>query len=1363
MPSTPPGPLPRPALAPVARGACHFGAPPAPARTLLDILDATAATHPRADALDTGTERLDYRRLTAEVAARAERLRRAGAGAGDRVGIRIPSGSAELYLAVLAVLRCGAAYVPVDADDPDERAAAVFREAGVCLVLGADGAMAPGAVPPAGADEGPGRAAGPTDAGSLRGAGAGSAAGSGDAGAGSAAGPGDDAWIIFTSGSTGAPKGVAVTHRAAAAFVDAEAGLFLPERPLGPGDRVLAGLSVAFDASCEEMWLAWRHGACLVPAPRSLVRAGHELGPWLVDRGITAVSTVPTLAALWPVECLDRVRLLIVGGEACPAELVERFAVGGREMWNTYGPTETTVVACAALLRPGEPLRIGLPLDGWDLAVVDEAGEPVATGAEGELVIAGAGVARYLDSVKDAERFRPCPALGAARAYRTGDLVRADPEGLLFAGRADDQVKLGGRRVELGEIDAALSALPRVLGAAAAVHATPGGGQVLAGYVVPAPGYDRARARETLARNLPAALVPVLAEIGELPTRTSGKVDRAALPWPLPDTGPGADGRGGARSWPDGEPLGGAAARLVEVWEHLLGARPGPGSDFVALGGTSLTAARMASVLRERYPGVSVSDLYRNPVLRDMAAHLDGLAGREGSAAAVAAARPTSEAAPLRRRTGAAQILVQCALFGVAGLRGLVGLAAVDNVLAVLAPQAWTPYTSWWLVLVGWVVLFSAPSRFALGAAAARLFTRGIVPGAYPRGGRVHLRLWAAERTVASFGVPALLGTPWAVRYARSLGCAVGPGVALHTMPPVTGLADLGEGCAIEPEADLSGWWIDGATLRVGAVRVGAGARVGHRSMLMPGAVVGPGAELAGGACLDGALPAHETWHGSPARRATPAARSVPLVPAPSARASAVPGGVRPARFARRWKAAYAVSLGALPVLPVLAAAPALVGTYYLIKDCVTLGAAALWLMLTVPVSTCVTTVCWILTVAAVVRLLGRGITPGSHPRDGGVAWRVWLVHRLLGGSRASLFPLYASLATPVWLRLLGASVGRRAEISTVLPLPSLLTVDDGAFLADDVLAAPYELRGGRMHLGEVRIGRRAFVGNSGIVGPGRTVPDRALIGVLSDAPARSEPGSSWLGRPSMALPRVADTPDPGRTFEPARHLVLARALVELCRLIPLMCGLALAEGVLLAQQDALVSSGLWLAALIGAPVLLAAGVAAALMATVAKWTLVGSFRVAERPLWSSFVWRNELYDTFVESLAVPWLAGPFTGTPVLNWWLRSLGARIGRGVWCDTHWLPETDLITLGDGATVNRGCVLQTHLFHDRIMRMDTVHLAEGASLGPHSIVLPGSAVGAHASVGASSLVMRGETVPPATHWAGNPIAGAAAPEML
>jgi non-ribosomal peptide synthetase-like protein len=296
-------------------------------------------------------------------------------------------------------------------------------------------------------------------------------------------------------------------------------------------------------------------------------------------------------------------------------------------------------------------------------------------------------------------------------------------------------------------------------------------------------------------------------------------------------------------------------------------------------------------------------------------------------------------------------------------------------------------------------------------------------------------------------------------------------------------------------------------------------------------------------------------------------------------------------------------------------------------------------------------------------------------------------------------------------------------------------------------MVAPYELGGGWLRIAAARVGKRAFLGNSGMTAAGREVPNRGLVGVLSATPKRAKKGSSYLGMPPMRLPRSAEEGDASRTFDPPRRLVLARAAVELCRIVPVMISASLAV---------LVVAGLltW-GPLVGGVLLLAAGLAACAVASVAKWLLVGAFRVQEQPLWSSFVWRTELADTFVEVLAVPWLARALGGTPLMNAWLRTLGAKIGRGAWCETYWLPEADLVTVGAGATVNRGCVVQTHLFHDRIMRMDTVTLAEGATLGPHGIALPGVTVGAGATVGPASLVMRGEDVPAGTRWLGNPIA--------
>ncbi|MEU8846879.1 Pls/PosA family non-ribosomal peptide synthetase [Streptomyces sp. NPDC048564] len=1251
------------------------GGPAASPRTLVDIFEASVRSYPDEPALDDGTTSLSYRALAVEV----DRLRRglaaAGVGLGDRVGVRVPSGTNDLYVAILAVLAAGAAYVPVDAEDPDERAELVFGEADVRAVVGAGHEITVH-----GTSESP------------------------------AARPGveHDAWIIFTSGSTGKPKGVAVSHRSAAAFVDAEAALFLTEEPIGPGDRVMAGLSVAFDASCEEMWLAWRYGACLVPVPRAQVRSGTDLGPWLVEQEITVVSTVPTLAALWEPETLNDVRLLIFGGEACPPELTQRLVTEGREVWNTYGPTEATVVACASLMSGAEPIRIGLPLDGWELAVVDEAGEPVPMGASGQLVIGGVGLARYLDAEKDAEKYAPLQSLGWERAYRSGDLVKAEPEGLVFLGRADEQIKLGGRRIELGEVDAALQALPGVAGAAAAVRSARSGNQLLVGYVVTQDGWDHAVAVEKLRAELPAALVPLLAPVAELPTRTSGKVDRNALPWPLE----------GLETGGPAEQLYGTEAWLAEQWAEVLGIPVSRASDdFFAIGGSSLAAAQLTTRLRTRHPSAAVLDIYQQPVLRKLARHLEKSAQDDGARRTIA---------PVPRRAQVIQLLLLVPLFTLLGLRWTVALAALGNLLPA---YGWLPTAPWWLVAAGAAVLYSPPGRLTLAAGGARLLLRGVKPGRYARGGSLHLRLWAAERLAEFSGATSLTGT-WLERYARALGAKVGPDVDLHSLPPVTGLLKLGRGAAVESEVDLSGYWLDGDRLEIGTVKVGAHAVVGTRSMLFPGARVGKRAEVAPGSAVTGQIPTGQRWAGAPAVKLGKAKRNWPKE--------------RPRR-GTYWRVMYGITGFALSALPALAGVAAfLVGRVFFTPDAPLAGAA----LALVP-ATLAFGLAYAVLILIGVRLLSLGLREGTHPTHSRIGWQAWTVTQLMDRSRETLFPLYAGLVTPVWLRLLGMRVGRGAEVSTVLALPSLTTVGEGAFLADDTLTAPYELGGGWMRIGRAEIGRRAFLGNSGMTAPGRTVPEGGLVGVLSATPKKAKKGTSYLGLPPVKLPRSTADGDQSRTYDPPARLLWARALVELCRIVPVFCSAGLA----VLTIAALCALGAW-APLLSGLVLLGAGALAGLVSIVAKWLLVGRHHSAEHPLWSGFVWRNELADTFVEVLAVPWLAGSVPGTPVMTAWLRGLGARIGKGVWVDSYWLPETDLVTLEDAATVNRGCVLQTHLFHDRILRTDTVVLREGATLGPGGIVLPGSAIGARTTLGPASLVMAAESVPDDTRWLGNPI---------
>ena len=1270
----------------------------APSRTLVDIFRDSVERSPEAAAVDNGIEVLTYAEFEEAAHELAADLRRHGVARGDKVGVRVKSGTIDLYVAIMGVLVSGAAYVPVDADDPDERARLVFDESDVAAVVG-NGLVISSRRSTERVEDAP--LAQPVEA-------------------------SDDAWVIFTSGSTGTPKGVAVTHRSAAAFVDAESRLFLQQRPVGEHDRVMAGLSVAFDASCEEMWLAWAHGACLVPAPRSLVRSGVDVGPWLVANDVTVVSTVPTLVSLWPSESLDKVRLLIMGGEACPPEIGERLARGGREVWNTYGPTEATVVACGALLEPGEPVRIGLPLDGWDLAVVDGDGRSVPDGETGELIIGGVGLARYLDPAKDAEKYGAMPSLGWERAYRSGDRVRFDGTGLVFAGRADDQIKLGGRRIELGEIDSALLGLPGVVGAAAAVRTSRAGNQLLVGYVTVDDGFDPVAAGKRLRKALPAALVPRLAPVDDLPTRTSGKIDRDALPWPLP--GATADGAGTAPA------LSGTAAWVAELWLDVLGAVvSGPGDDFFDLGGGSLTAAQMVSRLRQKHPEVTVADLYENPTVGALAAMLDGMSAPK--------VKTDRRVRPTSSKTQIGQAVFTVPLRLISGLRWLTWVLAGGNLLATVGGLAWLPTVSWAWVVVGMLFLVFPPGRMAVSALGARLLLRRIEPGDYPRGGRVHLRLWLAERLVDELGAVNLAGAALMPTYARALGAKVGNDVDLHSLPPVTGMLTLGKGCSVEPEVDLSGHWLDGDVLRVGGIKVGAGARVGTRSTLGPGAVVGKDAEVAPGSAVLGAVAKGELWSGSPAE---------PIEPARGPWSSE-----RPPRR-RRWVAAYAAVSVVMASLPVLALLAGLAVLLPAVADADSIGQAALRMLPLLPVAALVAGIMLTALVLGLVRLLALGLEPGHYPIHSLRALQAWATLRVLDEARTWLFPLYASTVTPMWLRLLGARVGREVEASTVLLIPHLTTVNDQAFLADDTLIGSYELGGGWLRVERVKIGKRAFVGNSGMAAPGRKVPKQSLVAVLSAVPRRKsvKAGSSWLGSPPVRLRRPSAEADDSRTYEPATRLKVARALVELCRFVPVLVSFVLAAGVVTVLELLVAGPGVLVAGLLSGLVLMVAGALAAAVTSAAKWALVGRITVTDHPLWSSFVWRNELADNFVEVVAAPWFARAVLGTEVLNIWLRSMGSKVGRGVWCETYWLPEADLVQLRGGATVNKGCVVQTHLFHDRVLSMDTVVLKPGSTLGPNSVILPASSLGRHATVGPVSLVMRGESVPDKTRWIGNPI---------
>ncbi|WP_089155553.1 non-ribosomal peptide synthetase [Micromonospora sp. NBS 11-29] len=561
------------------------------------MVAAQAARTPDAEAVRHGDATLTYRDLDEAANRLARVLLARGVGRSDRVGVCLPR-TPDLVVALLAVLKAGAAYVPLDPAYPAARVAFMTADSGARLVLTRSDLA--------------GRFPGPTvpvdrlDPGSD--------------GTDPAAPvtPEDLAYVIYTSGSTGQPKGVAIEHRSASVLLHWVRQTF-DDTELG---GMLAATSVCFDLSVFEIFgpLAWGGRVLLVDDVLALAAPGAERLP------VTLVNTVPAaMGELLTARALPAgVRTVCLAGEPLTAALAARVwaRTHVRRLCNLYGPSEdTTYSTWAEVPRDGGDPPIGRPLPGTRAYVLDPDGRPVRPGEAGELHLAGAGLARgYLDRPAETEaRFRPDPFRPGERMYRTGDRVRLRPDGqLAYLGRLDDQVKLRGYRIELGEVAARLADLPGVREATAAVRPGPSGDPLLVGYLV---GARRDDVRARLAEVLPAPLVPAaVVWLDRLPTLPNGKVDRSALP--APTFGSAADA--GA--------LGPTGALVAAVWRELLGVPvSGPDDDFLALGGDSLLAVRCATRLtaatgRRVHPG----DLFAHSTVAALAAHLDTPATPDG-------------------------------------------------------------------------------------------------------------------------------------------------------------------------------------------------------------------------------------------------------------------------------------------------------------------------------------------------------------------------------------------------------------------------------------------------------------------------------------------------------------------------------------------------------------------------------------------------------------------------------------------------------------------------------------------------------------------------------------------------------------
>jgi non-ribosomal peptide synthetase-like protein len=374
---------------------------------------------------------------------------------------------------------------------------------------------------------------------------------------------------------------------------------------------------------------------------------------------------------------------------------------------------------------------------------------------------------------------------------------------------------------------------------------------------------------------------------------------------------------------------------------------------------------------------------------------------------------------------------------------------------------------------------------------------------------------------------------------------------------------------------------------------------------------------------------------------------------------------------------------------------------------------------------------------------------------------RKWIADKLLEQSLTLTNSLYATLYTVPWLRLLGARVGRRAEISTAGHIdPDLLTLGEGSFVADMAGVGAAAFAAGRVAFAPTDVGERAFGGNAALVPAGTRLGPGSLVGVGTVPPPEHVPaGSTWLGSPALRLPVRQDSgsyPEE-TTFRPTRRAVLGRLAIEFFRAtLPMSVLLTAAFLYLLALSGTARRTGP-LVPLLVSPLFAACSVLAVIGCCVlAKWVVAGRYRPRVEPLWSLFVRRTEFVTGLFEAAAVPAGVGALVGTPFLPPVLRLLGARIGRRTWIGTTYLTEFDLVEVGDDASIGMNVSLQTHLFEDRVMKMSTVSVGPAASVGTRTVVLYDTQVGGGVRLGALSLVMKGERLTPGTNWQGLPAEG-------
>jgi non-ribosomal peptide synthetase-like protein len=1242
---------------------------------------------------------------------------------GMPVGVWLPRGL-ELHATILGIVKAGASYVPVDYEIPPERIQGILSEVGAVACFTDKPQPLPCQVfiplpqnTPFDAKDVPVDLS-----------------------------PNNWAYVLYTSGSTGKPKGIPITQRQICHLVRAEQSIF----KIKPEDKVYQGFSVSFDMWCEETWIAYLAGASLWVADSLTAKSIDELSAVLEREKISILHAVPSLLAAMEKE-VPAIRLVNSGGEACTAKALQKWANNGRLFYNSYGPTETTVTATMAKLHAGDVISIGNVLPNYSLAVVDENFNPVAKGSEGELVIAGIGVANgYINRPElSKEKFinKPAslPMLYGERVYRTGDVVSInDKDAIEFCGRIDDQVKLHGYRIELGEIESQLSLLPGIKEVAVCLKKDAGKQEQLVAYLQVEKSFkpDEHAMRQALAKNLPVYMLPsCFIVLEDLPRLASGKINRKELTAlefnPVKTT---------ATEQEPLKPNASIAEKVIYVIKQVLH-HPQVSLEqdfFNDLGGHSFLAANFVSELRDKagIPNASLKDVYMHRPLNKLVAFWEER---------TVAQKQEKELFNHIHRWH----YVCC---------GIAQTAALLLIYALFAMQLFLPFLGYSYVfastknhLYGIVTAFSLycliiPLFFMISILVKWLVIGKMREGDYPLWGSYYFRWWFVKSIQKLASVQFLSDTPLYPIYLRCLGVKIGSNAQFSALKiGAEDLVTMGKDVSISSHVVLDNAYIENGWLKLRTIHLGDHAYLGSSAVVGPGVIMGNWSDLQD---LSSVLPNQvirpkEMWQGSPAKKV---------------KTKTVDELVEPLHVSSFTKTAYSFLFTIILLLFPLAILIPLLPTIVVLNEqnhSIT-GRDFTYLVIT-PILALLYVLIFLVQTIIGSRVLQYKIKPGVYKVYSLLYVRKWLSDQFMGLSLSVLHPIYATVYVSAMFRAFGAKIGKKTEISTASGITHpLLEIGDGGFVADAATLGESDVRGLRFTLKKTIIRNMSFVGNGAVIPQGYELNSNMLIGVLSTPPSPEQlEGSTakdWFGSPSIALPRRQATqtfPD-SLTLNPGWKRILARGFVEFMRVIIPTTMITLFSILFLSfGHDLIVGRSLWEIVLLFPFYYLAIiGIPCFLFALALKWIVIGKYRSEQLPMWTWKVWKSEAITTTFESLAVPYLLDFLTGTFWLPVAFRMMGVKIGKRVCMNTTDITEYDVVSIGDDSVLNDDSGPQTHLFEDRIMKIGSVSIGKRCSIGARTIILYDSKVEDDANILPLSLVMKGETISGNKNWVGSPV---------